>query len=32
MGTIISKIVYKTNFEKISDPPPDFFNIIMRDI
>lgn len=32
MGDIVSKLVFKTSYENVPDPPPDFFSIKMKDI
>lgn len=32
MGDLVSKLVFKTNYENIPDPPPDLFSIKMNDI
>lgn len=32
MGQAISKLVFKSSFEKIPDPPSSFFNIKMNDL
>lgn len=32
MGKTLSKLVFKTSYERIPDPPPSFFSISMKDI
>jgi hypothetical protein len=32
MGDMITKLVFKTGYENIPDPPPDFFSITMKDL